>query len=396
MDEPESVSAQKRLISLDAYRGLTMLTMASGGLGLVKLAREDLSGNFLLETLAYQFDHTAWRGCSFWDLIQPSFMFIVGVAMPFSYAHRQAHGDSWLKMFGHAVYRAFVLVMLGVFLASQESKQTNFVFTNVLAQIGLGYLVVFLLLNRPVAIQVLAILAILVIDWLLFARYPVPGRSFSWQQVGVPIDWDHLTGFNAHWEKNSNIAARVDLWFLNQFPRAEGNPFRFNEGGYTTLNFLPSIATMLLGVLAGQWLSTKRPSSDKVLPLFVAGAIGIVIGSMLDTYHLCPVVKRIWTPSWTVYSAGWALWQLALFYWIIEVRGFRRWAFPLLVVGANSIAMYMMSQLLKPWIRNTLKIHLGGQIAAGFYGPLKESLAILFVEWLICYWMYRRKIFLKI
>jgi heparan-alpha-glucosaminide N-acetyltransferase len=397
MDEPESITAQRRLISLDAYRGLTMLTMASGGLGITRLAREAPDSVFL-KHLALQFDHVPWRGCAFWDLIQPSFMFIVGVAMPFSYAHRQAKGDSWLKMFGHALYRSALLVFLGVFLASQGTRQPNFTFANVLAQIGLGYMVVFLLLNRPVALQVLAVLAVLVVDWALFAKYPLPDADFAWNSVGVSSKWDHLTGFDAHWDKNANFASHADEWFLNQFPRLDDKPFRFNEGGYTTLNFLPSIATMLLGVLAGQWLAapTKRSPASKVPPLLVAGVLALVAGTALDAYHICPIVKRIWTPSWVIYSTGWALLQLALFFWIVEVQGFRRWAFPLLVVGANSIAIYMMAQLMKPFIRNTLRTWFGRQIFDGFYGPLKESVAVLFVMWLICYWMYRRKIFLKI
>jgi heparan-alpha-glucosaminide N-acetyltransferase len=299
-------------------------------------------------------------------------------------------------MFSHAVYRAIILVVLGVFLASNGSKQTSFIFTNVLAQIGLGYLFVFLLLNRPVALQVLAAVAILAADWAMFARHPVPPRQFAWSDVGVYANWEHLRGFDAHWEKNANIAATFDRWFLNLFPRPEDKPFQFNAGGYATLNFVPSIVTMLMGVLAGQWLGTKRSPTDKVRHLLLAGALGIVLGSALDTYHICPSVKRLWTPSWTVYSGGWALLQLAMFYWVIDARGYRRWTFPLLVVGANSIAMYMMSQLMKPWILGTLKTHLGGQAFGGFYAPLKESLGILFVEWLVCYWMHRRKIFLKI
>ena len=167
-------------VSLDAYRGFVMLAMASGasprfgGLG----ARMTAISSLLLEIFCQQLDHVAWRGCVFWDLIQPSFMFMVGVAMPFSYASRRARGDSWAAMFGHAVARSLILIALAVFLASNGSRHTNFSFVNVLGQIGLGYTFVFLLLGRRPAVQLAAAVAILVAYWLLFATYPLPGTDF--------------------------------------------------------------------------------------------------------------------------------------------------------------------------------------------------------------------------
>jgi predicted acyltransferase len=113
-------------------------------------------------------------------------------------------------------------------------------------------------------------------------------------------------------------------------------------------------------------------------------------------HFVCPSVKRIWTPSWAVFSAGLTFATLALFFWIIDMRGYRRWAFPLVVVGMNSIAMYCLAQLSKGWIRQTLKTHLGQNIFTGMYGPIMESVAILFVLWLICWWLYRQRIFLRI
>src|SRR5262249_53344071 len=141
-----------------------------------------------------------------------------------------------------------------------------------------------------------------------------------------------LDGFLLHWEKNTNAAAAFDRWFLNLFPRPDGQPFPYNAEGYATLNFVPSVATMIFGVLAGGLLRSGVSPRAKVQTLAVAGALGLVLGSALDT-TVCPVVKRIWTPSWAVYSAGWACWILAAFYGLIDVAGWRRWAFPLVVVG---------------------------------------------------------------
>jgi predicted acyltransferase len=113
-------------------------------------------------------------------------------------------------------------------------------------------------------------------------------------------------------------------------------------------------------------------------------------------WAVCPIVKRIWTPSFAIFSTGWTLWMLAAFYWVIDVKGWRRWSFPLVVVGMNSIAFYCMAQLLKPWISRTLATHFGPHLFEGPFAAAYEAAARLFVMWLICLWMYRQKIFVKI
>src|SRR5262249_489512 len=154
----------ERLVSLDAYRGFIMLVMASGGFGFAQMARQFSDSRFW-GFLGYEFDHVPWDGCAFWDLIQPSFMFMVGVALPFSLASRLSQGQAHLRIFGHTIYRSIVLILLGIFLSSTWSKQTDFTFVNVLTQIGLGYTFVFLLAGRGVAVQLAAILAILIGYW---------------------------------------------------------------------------------------------------------------------------------------------------------------------------------------------------------------------------------------
>ena len=187
-------------------------------------------------------------------------MFLVGVSMPLSYSRRRARGDSWLRLFGHALFRSLILVALAVFLASNGSTQTNYSFTNVLGQIGLGYTFVFLVLGRPPSVQLAVAVLILFADWLLFALYPLPGPEFPYGLYGANETQLLMNGFFAHWNKNTNVAAAFDRWFLNLFPHPSNDPFRFNPGGYATLNFIPSIATMIFGVLAGELLMSKtRP-----------------------------------------------------------------------------------------------------------------------------------------
>ena len=393
----EQKSAPGRLLSLDAYRGFVMLAMASGGAVMIGgLARsDDTVSSHLLQILKQQLDHVPWRGCSFWDLIQPSFMFMVGVAMPFSYASRRARGDRWIQMFGHAVLRSLILIVLAIFLASNGSRSTQFSFVNVLGQIGLGYPFVFLLLGRRPALQLAAAVGILLGAWLLFNSYPLPGEDFPAAKYGANDPQLVMTGSFAHWNKNANIAAAFDRWFLNQFPHPTDHPFVFNEGGYATLNFVPSIATILFGVLAGELLLSGLSRVGKLRVLLIAGAVCWSLGLLLDA-SVCPIVKRIWTPSWVISSTGWTCWMLAAFYAVIEVAGFRRWAFPLVVVGMNSIAIYLMAQLMKPFVGASLRTHFGHELFSGPYGPLIRGSCTLLVFWLICLWLYRQKIFIKI
>jgi predicted acyltransferase len=394
---PDQKSDSGRLQSLDAYRGFVMLAMAFGGAGALSglvFEGETFSAR-VVHFLRQQLDHVEWRGCAFWDLIQPSFMFMVGVAMPFSYAGRTARGESWLRMFGHAVFRSLVLILLAVFLASYGSRYTNYSFVNVLGQIGLGYTFVFLLLGRRPAVQLAAAVAILVADWFLFALYSLSGADSPLGNHGTGSETIVMSGFFAHWNKNANVASAFDQWFLNLFPHPVDHPFGFNEGGYATLNFIPSIATMLFGVLAGELLRSGRDRVTKLQALLLAGAVCWALGLTLDT-SLCPIVKRIWTPSWTIFSTGWTCGMLAAFYAVIDVAGYRRWAFPLVVVGMNSVAIYLMAQLMKPFVAASLRTHFGPYVFDGPYGSLIRASSTLLIFWLICFWMYRQRIFIKI
>lgn len=386
----------ERLVSLDAFRGAIMLLMASSGLGIASLAAQHPESG-LWRILGTHFEHAAWTGCTLWDLIQPAFMFMVGVALPWSVGNRQARGQSFPRMFTHALGRSLLLVLLAVFLSSAWSKQTDWVFVNVLAQIGLGYPFLFLTAFCRPRIQVGICAAILLACWLAFALHPLPPPDFDWTQVGVASEGPGLSGFAMHWAKNANIAARFDQWFLNLFPRE--NTFVYNTGGYQTLNFVPSLVTMIFGLMAGQVLRRDLDLRGKLGRLCLAGLVGICLGMALDLTGLCPIVKRIWTPSWTLFSGGLVTWLLAGFVAIIEGVGWRRWAFPLVVAGVNPITLYVMWQLMGGFIRENLKIHFGRNLFESWgpaLVPMLERGGVLLVFWLILFWMYRKRIFIRI
>ena len=389
--------APQRLVSLDAFRGAIMLLMASSAFGIPQVAK-NFPDSPVWQFFGYEFEHAPWAGCALWDLIQPAFMFMVGVALPWSVSNRQARGDRFGRMFGHAAWRALLLVVLAVFLTSAFSRQTDWIFTNVLAQIGLGYAFLFLLYFTKPRTQWLAVFGILFAYWLAFALHPVAPAGFDWKSVGVPANWPHHpAGFAAHWDKNANFAATFDLWFLNLFPREK--PFTFNVGGYQTLNFIPSLATMIFGMIAGRLLRSEATVGEKLKRLVLAGLAGIVAGAILHFAGLCPIVKRIWTPSWVLFSGGLVALLLAGFVAAIEWHGWKRWAFPLVVAGLNPITLYCMWQLMAGFVRNNVRIHFGQGIFESFgtiYAPMLERTATLLVFWLILFWMYRRRIFLRL
>ena len=393
---PVAQQSAARNVAVDAYRGFVMILMMAEVLQLARVARA-YPGNWFWHVLGYNQTHVEWAGCSLHDTIQPGFSFLVGVALPYSIASRLRKGATFGQMFGHAVWRSFLLVALGIFLRSMHSSQTYFTFEDTLTQIGLGYPFLFLLGFRSARWQWGAFALILFGYWLAWALYPLPGPGFDYAAVGVPANWAHnFSGFAAHWNKNANFGNAFDQWFLNLFPRVR--PFIANEGGYLTLSFIPTLGTMILGLVAGRWYRTFAP----IIPLkrfAVAGVIGIAAGLLLHFTGICPVVKRIWTPSWTLFSGGMCFLFLAGFSWVIDVKGYRKWAFPLVVVGMNSIAAYLIAHLFEDFITSSFRIHLGDRpfmvLGPALY-PLLLGSAVLLMYWFILLWMYRRKLFLKI
>ena len=397
MDQPNPKGAQGRLTSIDAYRGFVMFLMMAEVLHFGALAKAKPESR-LWSFLGHHQTHVEWIGYSLHDLIQPSFSFLVGVALPFSLAGRIAQGKSRLRMVTHACWRALVLVGLGIFLRSVGHARTYYTFEDTLSQIGLGYAFLFLLGLRPARDQWVALAVILVGYWVAFALYPLPSADFDYSKVLVRSEWPHmLSGFQAHWNKNSNLAWAFDTWFLNLFPRTR--PFVANRGGYATLSFIPTLGTMILGLIAGGVLRSDRRGRARLAWLTAAGTVFLITGLALGWLGICPVVKRIWTPSWVLASGGWCFLLLAGFYGAVDVLGVKAWCFPLVVIGVNSIAAYCMSELLRGFIDESLETHLGAEVfqVLGDHGkPLLHGAAGMLVLWLILFWMYRRKLFVRI
>lgn len=441
--ETTSLQASSRVMSLDVYRGLIMVSLLYAGFGLSETANLHLqqagstqaaavlavndpseqvakvSGDWWWQIIRYQFSHCEWVGCTYWDLVQPAFMFMVGTAMAYSLLKRKAVGDSYNSLLAHTLRRSVILILMGIFLKSNWSHTTNWSFMNVLTQMGLAYPFLFLLWGKSFQTQVIVATVVLIATWLLYATYSHSGIDFEAgaPEVGVSAAWaqENLKGVGAAWQKNANVGQAIDLWLLNQFPRPER--FAYNSGGYQTLNFLPSLVGMLFGLMAGELLRSKRPQKEKLRILILSGIAGIVLGQLLHSTGICPVVKRICTPSFILFSSGWCSIILGVLYGLVDMLKIRFWTFPFTVVGRNSIAAYWMHMLLGAWIARSLTTHFGAGVfhlqltwgdhcwrlfgessdsTLALYEPFIREMLVGTMMWGICWWMYRQKLFIRI
>jgi heparan-alpha-glucosaminide N-acetyltransferase len=393
LDPRTREAAPARLVSLDTYRGLVMVLLVSGGFGLRDVAAK-FPGSPFWQQVHRQLTHLPWSGCALWDLIQPAFIFMAGVAIPYSYAARRARGESDRAILRHTALRSLLLILLGLFLVSTKSEGgTNWVFTNVLIEIGLGLLLVSRLRGRPPRMQAAVMAALCALHWGLFVAYPAPPPDFDRRAFNVPEGFETFTGLWAHWNLNTNVAAAFDRWFLNLFPRK--TPY-VGADGWQTLNIIMNTVTMTMGLMAGELLRGPLDARAKLRRLVAAavgsGALGAILGQTL-----CPMVRHVETPAFVFFAAGWVLGMLALLFWAVDVRGWRRWTFPLVVAGMNSTALYCMRQLdVTGWIRKSFAIHFGAGLYRGLLGSVGYAMVGLAGAWLICFWMYRRKIFLRL
>jgi predicted acyltransferase len=330
-----------------------------------------LFGNPLPPWLDRQFEHVPWEGFVGWDLIMPLFLFIVGVAMPFSFSKRLARGDSRRSIYGKVAYRVVVLWVLGMVaqghLLAFDLNNLQ-LYSNTLQSIAAGYLVAAIaLVELPVRWQAALAGALLVVFWALMMFVPVPGHG-----PGVMTP-------------DGNLAMYIDEALLG----------RFRDGtNYTwILSSLGFAATVLMGVLSGHLLRSKLPDKRKVLLLAGAG-LGCLLGGWLWGFSF-PIIKHIWTSSMVLWSGGWCLLLLAVFYWVIDVLGCQRWAFFFNVLGMNAIVAYMAPDII-PFREISKTLFAGLARHLGMFGNFLVAFGALGVLWVGLYYMFRKRTFVRI
>ncbi len=373
MSEISSEQPSSRLLSLDFFRGLTMFLLVAEGTGLWwTLVQDPIRGTFL-EHFFMQFEHYPWHGLRFWDLIQPFFMFIVGVAMPFSYCNRISKGESTGTITRHIIQRSFILLAFGVGLHCGYNKKLVWELWNVLSQLSVTIPIAYFLMKYPARIQLAVSLFLLLITDLLY-------RNFS------------IEGYNHPWVIDKNFGSWMDMVLMGKIN---------NGGGWVAINCIPTAAHTIWGVLAGQVLISDGMRISKFKTLMIAGLVAIAIGYGLDWSGITPIIKRIATASFVFASGGWALVGLALSFWLIDIKGYKKWIFVFTVVGTNSIFIYVFFQTVGgQWLNGFISIFTKGLIGwigvSEFVLNVFTSLAILAVEWGLCFWLYKRKIFFRI
>lgn len=349
-----------------------MIALISHGFGF-----HALKGHPFLGFLAVQTNHVQWDGCVFWDLIQPAFMFMVGVAMPFAFNKRESLGQSSGYIFAHVVKRAVTLCLIAIGFSSIHQGGITIGFVNVLPQIAFGYVVTYLVVERSYFTQGITAFAILAIYTLAWILYPGNGSAHLWANPHAVPPWG---------SQFANLSSDFDYWLLG----------RWYSGYWVALNAIPSTFTIIMGAMCGRLLASGRSSKQTMGILAIAAATLLALGLIVNFFGI-PIIKRVLTASFALVSTGWVILLLLLFYWVIEVLEYRRWAFVFVVVGMNSMAAYLLFQLFRGWIDNAIMAFLRTPITAmGTFGIIVEACLVLAVQWYVLYFFYRRKIFFKV
>ena len=363
-----SYQSDKRLLSLDFLRGLIMVLLAMESAGLYEHLSEASGNNSLLHGFFQQFFHHPWNGLRFWDLIQPGFMFVAGAAMAFSLHKQATQGLTWDQSFRKTLKRCFWLFFWGVLNYAVKPKGLSFELWNVLTQLSFTTLVAFLIFRLNSRTQIIICVGLLLLTEVLYRCTNIPG-------------------FDQPFIDQHNFGNYTDLLLMN----------KINKDGWVAINCIPTAVHTIAGALAGKLLLSKQ---QKIKPLLIWAVICLVTGYGLDLAGITPIIKRIATSSFTLASLGWCLAGLAACYWWIDIRNHKKHLQFFTIVSMNSIFIYLFFEILGGWFNRYV-----GTVTNGLMEFINTpenikliitSLCIFTLEWLLCYFLYRRKIFFKL
>jgi predicted acyltransferase len=371
--EQSTTIVKKRIQSIDALRGFDMFWISGGEVLFIALFA--LTGiPFLSETLSLQFEHSLWDGFTFYDLIFPLFLFITGLTMPFSIGRRLERGDSKKLILKHVLTRTLLLILLGLIY----NGLFNFDFVNqryvgVLQRIALSSFFVSLIYLYSTKLKTLYIwaISILLAYWAIIALVPVPGFSAG-----------DMT-------KEGNLCGYIDRLLL------PGGfccyPFGDNEG---ILSSFTPMVNVLAGLISGQWLIKMKDNPSKLLKGLLIAALAVLATGYLWGFGFT-INKTMWTSTYALVAIGYSMLLLGLLYWLIDVKGYTKWAFPFVVIGLNPITIYVLQGLFDFTIIANIFIH-GFSHYLGTFEQAFILMCTILVKWLLLYFLYKQKIFLKV
>jgi predicted acyltransferase len=361
----------QRLQSLDVMRGLIMILLAAESCLLYESLHQLALPSFL-NSIVEQFFHHPWHGFRFWDLVQPAFMLMAGSAMYIAYHFKKEKGISWLQNCKHILIRCLKLFICGVALHCVYAGKLVWELWNVLTQLSITTLFAYLIIGRSYIFQIVFSIALLLLTEILY-------RTVL------------MSGFTEPFVTGKNFGNWMDMVLMG----------KVNSDGWVAINIIPTAAHTIWGVLAGKLLVSNKTAQQKITTLLIAGVIALVVGYVVDITNITPIIKRISTSSFALVSGGWVLIMLAFLYWLIDVKKYNKYAWITIVVGMNAIFIYLFFETVGvQWFNGVVGIFVKGFV--GFKGIGEKGLAVvsalvtLFLEWCLCYWLWKNKIFIKL
>ena len=360
-----------RLLTLDVMRGIIMILLAAESTALYTNMHQLTEGN-ALDMVVQQFFHHPWHGLRAWDLVQPAFMFMAGAAMYIAFSRKKEKGQTWMKQWPHILKRCAWLLFWALAIYSVLSGKPVWELWNVLAQLSVTTLIVFLIIERSVKFQLIFSLVLLLITELLYRYTNIPG-------------------YDQPFTEHKNFGTWMDLVLMG----------KTNSDGWVAFNFIPTAAHTIWGCLVGKLLISQRTAKEKMKWLLITGAVATLVGSGLDITGVSPIIKRICTSSFVLASGGLVILLTAACYRIIDIGGWNRFAWIAVVVGMNSLFIYILFEIMGwTWINKSVAVFTMPLFAAvnlpDAWAQLLTSLVILVGYWLLCWWLYKKKIFFKI
>jgi predicted acyltransferase len=349
-----------------------MLLLLAEGTNLFYFLNVAVPENSIFHKFTLQFYHAEWNGMRFWDLIQPYFTYIVGIGMAFSLKKRWDSGDTWMDTLKHIILRCVILFILGIFLQSCYRGKLVWELWNILTQLSISIFITFLIFRFSFVTQIIISFLLLLIMEMLY-RYV------------------SISGFNQPFVIGHNFGALVDLALMG----------KTHPDGWVAINCIPTTAHMIWGVLTGRVLTNMNGSTRKIGILGLACLFALLIGYGIDWIGLSPINKKISTSSFVIASGGWCLATFILFYWLIDVKEYKKGITLFTIVGMNPIFIYVFSRTIgRSYVNKIMPVLIKGffswsGLSEGVMNFITYILIIGF-EWYVCYWLYRKKVYIKI